>query len=73
MKKNDGCGNRIPISFTLLLRVMKLCFVFLVILNFSLLATTRAQVRRISLTMEHAELRQVFKKLKQQTGVRFFL
>lgn len=39
MKKNDGCGQSVPISFTLLLRIMKLgliffgCFEFFFICN----------------------------------------
>lgn len=72
MKKNDVCGRSIPINFILLFRIMKLCFLFLVIFNFAVVAATSAQVKRVSLTMEYVELRQVFKKLKQQTGLRFF-
>ena len=72
MKKNDVCGRSIPINFILLFRIMKLFFLFLVIFNLSLAANTNAQVKRVSLTMENAELRQVFKKLKQQTRLRFF-
>ena len=72
MKKNDGCGQSVPISFTLLLRIMKLGLIFLVVLNFSSFAITRAQEKRVSLSMENAELHQVLKKFKRQTGVRFF-
>lgn len=72
MKKNNVYGNDIPINFTLFVRIMKLCFIFLFIFNFSVSATIHAQVKRITLNMENAELRSVFKKLKQQTGVRFF-
>lgn len=72
MKKNDVFERSVPINFTLLLRMMKLCFVFLIVFNLSMAAATHAQVKRISLNMENAELRQVFKKLKQQTGMRFF-
>ena len=59
MKKNDGCGQSVPISFTLLLRIMKLGLIFLVVLNFSSFAITRAQEKRVSLSMENAELHQV--------------
>lgn len=72
MKKNYVCGRSVPINFILLFRVMKLFLLFLVIFNLSVVAGTNAQVKRVSLTMENAELRQVFKKLKQQTGLRFF-
>lgn len=72
MKKNGLWGQSVPINLLLVLRVMKLCFIFLVILNFSLLAETSAQAKRVTLNMQNAELRQVFKKLKQQTGLRFF-
>lgn len=72
MKKNNVRGSDIPINFTLLLRMTKLCFVFLVVLNLSLGASGHAQMKRITLNMENAELRQVFKRLKQQTGMRFF-
>lgn len=41
MKKNDGCGQSVPISFTLLLRIMKLGLIFFVVLNFSSFAITR--------------------------------
>ena len=72
MKKNDVWGRSVPINFIFLFRVMKLCFLFLVIFNLAVVAAGSAQVKRVSLTMENAELRQVFKKLKQQTGLRFF-
>lgn len=51
---------------------MKLCLLFTVMLNLSVVAATNAQLKKVSLIMENAELRQVFKKIKQQTGVRFF-
>lgn len=72
MKKNYVCGRSIPINFILLFRIMKLFFLFLVIFNLSVVANSNAQVKKVSLTMENAELGQVFKKLKQQTGLRFF-
>lgn len=72
MKKNNVYGRSVPISFNPLFRIMKLCLLFILVLNLSGVAATNAQLKRVSLTMENAELRQVFKKLKQQTGVRFF-
>lgn len=72
MKKNEVYGRSVPINFNPLFRIMKLCLLFIVVLNFSVVAETNAQLKRVSLMMENAELRQVFKKLKQQTGVRFF-
>jgi len=72
MKKNNVCGRSVPINFDAFFRVMKLCLLFAIILNFSSIAATNAQLKRVSLNMENAELRQVFRKLKQQTGIRFF-
>ena len=72
MKKNEVYGRSVPINFNPLFRVMKLCLLFTVMLNLSVVAATNAQLKKVSLIMENAELRQVFKKIKQQTGVRFF-
>ena len=73
MKKNEVYGRSVPINFNPLFRVMKLCLLFTVMLNLSVVAATNAQLKKVSLIMENAELRQVFKKIKQQTGVRFFI
>ena len=66
MKKNEVYGRSVPINFNPLFRVMKLCLLFTVMLNLSVVAATNAQLKKVSLIMENAELRQVFKKIKQQ-------
>ena len=72
MKKKCIPWGRIPINFLPLIRIMKLCILFIVFLNFSGIARTHAQVKRVSLNLENVELREVFKNLKQITGLRFF-
>ena len=64
MKKNEVYGRSVPINFNPLFRVMKLCLLFTVMLNLSVVAATNAQLKKVSLIMENAELRQVFKKIK---------
>lgn len=72
MKKKHVHGKRIPINFIPFYRIMKLCVLFVIILNFSAVAGVNAQAKRVTLTLKNVELRQVFKELKRQTGVRFF-
>ena len=72
MKKKCIPWGRIPINFLPLIRIMKLCILFIVFLYFSGIARTHAQVKRVSLNLENVELREVFKNLKQITGLRFF-
>lgn len=72
MKKNCVPWGRVPINFLPLIRIMKLCILFLVLLNFSGIARSHAQVKRLTLSLENVELREVFKNLKQMTGLRFF-
>lgn len=72
MKKKFVPWGRIPINFLPLIRIMKLCVFLLFILNFSGIANGRAQMKKVSLNLEKVELREVFKELKQQTGLRFF-
>lgn len=72
MKKTVYMGESIPINFKPLVRMMKLCILFVIILNFSGIASTRAQMKRVSLDMENVQLGQILKELKKQTGLRFF-
>ena len=60
MKKNEVYGRSVPINFNPLFRVMKLCLLFTVMLNLSVVAATNAQLKKVSLIMENAELRQVY-------------
>ena len=45
MKKNEVYGRSVPINFNPLFRVMKLCLLFTVMLNLSVVAATNAQLK----------------------------
>ena len=49
MKKNEVYGRSVPINFNPLFRVMKLCLLFTVMLNLSVVAATNAQLKKVSL------------------------
>lgn len=51
---------------------MKLCVLFSVILNLSVVASGNAQRMRVTLELENAGLNQIIEKLKEQTGLNFF-
>lgn len=51
---------------------MKLCVLFSVILNLSVVAAGNAQQMRVTLELKDAGLNQIIEKLKEQTGLDFF-
>ncbi len=73
MKKNCKQGWGIPITKQKKIStIMKLCFLFLIVFNFSVVGNTFAQKESISLNMENASLDQVIFKIKEQSEASFF-
>lgn len=73
MKKKCFYGRGVPVvNLKKLFLMLRLGFLFVVCLQFSVFAGSHAQNVRVTLDMHNVTLEQVLKELKEQTGMRFF-
>jgi len=70
MKKKSLNGPGIPINYSKICNILRLCIVFVFLLNLTLFA--KAQDVKITLNMSNVKLEKIVKELKKQTNMRFF-
>ena len=73
MKKNWIVRSLLSPHVKMLLRIMKLTFVFVVLLSLSVSATVYSQQSKFSLNLTNVTIREVLKQVEEQTQYKFLL